>query len=692
MNGRFASLAGRLTHRLRMDPDLRRDVAEELQSHLEASAAEHVEAGEPPERADELASRALGDERSLAEQLWRANRGRIRLRFWLRWTARVTLVPAAVFAVLLVPVSHWWQSSQSRSLQDLMHWQVLHLQVEAEPTRPAAPQPGELEAHPLLRGLDDAERRLLFGDPYAASAAESARAMVQAHPDDPAVYAHYALTTLRSLPGNWDTDPSPADALLPLVERGREIDPGNGLYDLIAARLPVHRGAQLDFRDASDPELLVRDHHEMEQAARLFAQAGEKRITTRTAQLVRRQLALLPPARSPEEYLLRQSAFAASAGTSLMPHLAHTRSTARHLAAYAMLLHEQGESERALQLLDTVERVGVRLGRDAEMRTTMLVAVAIQLQAMRHQVEILEAIGQGEQAAQRQAMHDELGARMQRFREDQPGISPSLMSLALTYQPALQEAHLIERVELAWMHRISLVAGLVMLGGLTLVAAVVGWVDLLRHREGSARPRLIWPRLRHVVPAAAAVVALLAGVYVVNLFGHGTNAAAALALVVAGLVVGLWPVFIATSLRRTMVDQGLPVAPGSPFWIGLVIAGATVLVLTLGLLMLAASSTEALAGLGVAALVLLALAGAGVARMWVMNRHWPAYRRNMVRSALPLLAGSLVVAGVLGGAASLYQERQAVSMVDRRAAVGFLHEMAHPAASEIRAWFGQQGP
>ena len=30
-------------------------------------------------------------------------------------------------------------------------------------------------------------------------------------------------------------------------------------------------------------------------------------------------------------------------------------------------------------------------------------------------------------------------------------------------------------------------------------------------------------------------------------------------------------------------------------------------------------------------------------------------------------------------------------MVDRRAAVGFLHEMARPAASEIRAWFEQRG-
>ena len=92
----------RLTRRLEVDEELRLDVARELRCHLEDSAAEFRAAGLSPEEAAASAVKALGDERELAEQLWEANRSRIRLRGVLRWTARATLLPAAAVVVLVL--------------------------------------------------------------------------------------------------------------------------------------------------------------------------------------------------------------------------------------------------------------------------------------------------------------------------------------------------------------------------------------------------------------------------------------------------------------------------------------------------------------------------------------------------------------------------------------------------------------
>jgi len=104
MNG-YDDLVDRLTHRLRVDPELRMDVANELRAHLQDAEAEFRQAGYDEQEAKANAVKALGDEKHLAEQLWQANRRRIGFRQAAKWTARVTLVPAAI-AVTLVIAAH----------------------------------------------------------------------------------------------------------------------------------------------------------------------------------------------------------------------------------------------------------------------------------------------------------------------------------------------------------------------------------------------------------------------------------------------------------------------------------------------------------------------------------------------------------------------------------------------------------
>ena len=83
----FDDVVDRLTERLRIDPELRLEVGQELRTHLEDSAAEFRQAGCGDEEAARQAVERLGDEAELANALWQANRRRLRSRAVARWIA-----------------------------------------------------------------------------------------------------------------------------------------------------------------------------------------------------------------------------------------------------------------------------------------------------------------------------------------------------------------------------------------------------------------------------------------------------------------------------------------------------------------------------------------------------------------------------------------------------------------------------
>ena len=156
----FEDLVERLTARLRVDPELRMDVANELRAHLEDAAEEFRQAGAGEAEAAAQAIAALGEEASLAEQLWQANRGRIRFRRAAKWAARATLVPAAI----VVTVGLW-----------LAMW-----------------LPWRFPFHYL-----PADRAFLLGDPLAAADAAREKAISDRWPDDPVYYDGLELEEVR---------------------------------------------------------------------------------------------------------------------------------------------------------------------------------------------------------------------------------------------------------------------------------------------------------------------------------------------------------------------------------------------------------------------------------------------------------------------------------------------------------------
>jgi hypothetical protein len=119
---------------------------------------------------------ALGDETELADQLWRANRRRIRVRAAGVWAARLLLPPVAVALIVYLGAN------------SVAGWAMMARQSRVRP-----PQASQIESAYRERVLSrvPAEMRPLFEyDPVAAKRAAAA------HPDDPALYANYAITTL----------------------------------------------------------------------------------------------------------------------------------------------------------------------------------------------------------------------------------------------------------------------------------------------------------------------------------------------------------------------------------------------------------------------------------------------------------------------------------------------------------------
>ena len=192
MNG-WDDLIGRLTQRLEVDEELRLDVARELRlppGRLRLGVPRRRP--EPTAEAAASAAKALGDEGELAEQLWQANRGRIRLRGVLRWTARVTLLPAAVLVTLLL-------FAYLLGISGYVHaFSAGGGGGDGGPGWPMGPL-GRLVCDPYVGVHLTADQRfLLEGDPNARTDLDKAKSIADRWPDNPVYYANYIAHLLSS--------------------------------------------------------------------------------------------------------------------------------------------------------------------------------------------------------------------------------------------------------------------------------------------------------------------------------------------------------------------------------------------------------------------------------------------------------------------------------------------------------------
>jgi hypothetical protein len=228
-------LLDRATRRLRIDPELQREVRQELRTHLDDAIAELRRAGrgEADARAEAIA--AMGDPDELAEQLWSSNRRRVRVRAAAAWAARLILPPLAVALIIVLgygAVVSWALSGE--------HHPRLYLFAP-----PGHQQIRERYRIAAIADVSDQAKQLwALRDLPSEQRLAAARQLAERAPDDPALYAHYAGHALvRSFytptgdngEGIPNIDEAVLRDMLAVLSEGERREPDNAFYPLLLA-------------------------------------------------------------------------------------------------------------------------------------------------------------------------------------------------------------------------------------------------------------------------------------------------------------------------------------------------------------------------------------------------------------------------------------------------------------------------
>ena len=593
MNG-WDDLIGRLTRRLEVDEELRLDVARELHGHLEDSASEFRAAGQSDAEAAASAAKALGDEEELAEELWQANRGRIRLRGVLRWTARATLLPAAVAIVLLlftylVGINGFYRAFGGGS------W------IGRTPGWAMGPL-GKLVCDPYVGvHLTEDQRWLRFGDPNARGTVAVAKSISDRWPENPVYYANYMAQVLNQDWGVWSGGRGTARAVderrlgevLAVLRHGEQVDPSNGMYNAMIACVLINSSTivredpsatydSFDERKASTAvrQVEVVDADRFAEGLDEFHKALAKPLmTARTVEMLRLRQGILPAPVRLVQYLER---VAVSISTEAPP-IGGFRPMSESLLGYSRVLARQGRHEQAEQLQQEVAQFAAKVGAQADTLVGLLVAHSIYVNALAYEEVINREhgrTGRGDQAREMRKAESDLLHRIvagRRSFHDREKLGQLGFLEGMTGAGNLPGSKLeLTPVRVAELFVFAEVGLLVLLAFLLLVAAVEGARALpgLVFAPKVERPVLLfvgWRRLGRILLLGVAVPVALYGGYSVaaamatpgvGLVGVWDRMVAELAIV-SGVIVVLLVRLSGTAIRQRAAELGMEV-PARP--------------------------------------------------------------------------------------------------------------------------------
>ncbi|MEO1236074.1 MAG: permease prefix domain 1-containing protein [Planctomycetota bacterium] len=607
----FRDLTERATARLRRDRELRLEVTRELESHLEASAAEFRAADYSEDDAHAAAVKAFGDPEDVAQQLWEANRFRLRLRAWGWWAARVSLLPACVAAVV-------WFVMSGITAPPVQQMRNMESGWAAEPTW--------LQQRVRAR-MTPTQRLIYFGDEAADNPVTAAKGLRDAYPDEPLYQLNYLTTMLNyyRLPGDerttaaWHRRITAADVLRE-AERGRALDPDNGIYGLIEASVwvepwfelegdPAITFTKLDARaEPGSPERTevvasvfageVDEGALAEALAALERAAAKPYVSAHSVDMLRHRLEQLPPPRSLQEYLFRVGG---EIGT-LLPTLGHRRKMARVVTCEAIRRARAGDRAGAIGLLDTLDMLNAKLAAADDTLIGFLVSWSIEVLEHDTRVVVYRVLGDGAAAESALAEADALALKYQRewgspeegeTTEEKVRQGGFLMNALLPAIPGYDiDVAPFRKAEYALFDRAALTVGLIglIVGSalLSLSGLMGGWRRRRKARRGlgvseSEGAILLWVGWRRLAWVLAGAVGLpLLGFMGWTALpwsgrGYGLNhswepvlAYGPMALLIAAL---LW-VLGGEALRQRAKEVGLAVPGPARWWVsGSVAAG-----------------------------------------------------------------------------------------------------------------------
>jgi hypothetical protein len=546
----------RVTGRLAVDRELQLEVRLELRSHVEESIAEFRAAGRSQDDARDDALRTLGNEADLSEQLWRANRRRMKLRALATWAARLVLPPVA--AALVVALS----------FGGLTSWAVFTRTGGGSENFPG-------EAALAQRASDVATRnaapdvRLLVEQTFAPwdQRQALARQLVERYPDDPALRANFvagmlnhtgvaqedapaapapspAAAAIATLPTNaadntvdFPQPPPPGDPVITVDERQFSLtlatfadaerrEPGNALFPLLQAAVlwdastiaREDRAHGVVWPGSAEPTFIPL-HVVKDPARHALAVAALERAAkcayfkTYAAELVRRQVDALPAA-SLQDLALRVRVQPDWRGGSASRWLwSFAQGGAVHSADEALLAARAGKSDAEVDpLLDRTRAIARRMAADAEDVRELQQAFGVYTSAEQTQAYVWAVRGDRERLRAQLLRCDALGRKVSRaardgaFDYEHAGI----LAGADWSRAAGVDRAPVRRAEYAGADQVgvgALAACLLILAALYGTFALVRWLLV---RRAAVAPRLFvgWRRCAVVVGVGAVLPVL----------------------------------------------------------------------------------------------------------------------------------------------------------------------------------------
>lgn len=273
MNRDFIALAERCTRSLNGDPELRRDVTEELAGHLEDKAAELEQNGLASEEAVRDAISEFGPPDEIDRELLAANWNRLKRRARVKWAFRLLAGPLLLlllFWSLNLPLlrNGGWCLPDS--------WRAALL-----------PEPLAGWVWHQTASLDSAQARLLtnggrsrIAEPWLSRHIAAQRAIWESDPGNPVFLAHY-LVELSAVGNQHYANPAFQSRILAEFDTGRRLDPDNALYDYLPAALELAQAASVE-SSGSGPgrknrrELKIEDRDRLDRAMAMVREGAAK--------------------------------------------------------------------------------------------------------------------------------------------------------------------------------------------------------------------------------------------------------------------------------------------------------------------------------------------------------------------------------------------------------------------------------
>jgi hypothetical protein len=529
-------LLDRLTQRLQADPELRREISRELLGHLEDSQAQFGAAGMSEDEAQAAAGKALGDESEVAEQLWQANRHRLRVRRAIKWTAGVTLAPASA----VISISMAWGALVSIAV--VMGTMGTGSSFIANLTRPIA---NHFNRN-MTNGLSP-EAQAVFAANHSEDSAQTlirAKALADTHPNDPLYYANYVRQFLSEIIvhiGPHETfSAERAQQAIPLLDHGKEVEPNNGFYPLVKAALlfqasstsiddvPEESLPGFDYQTAAgkrerwtvwgyrinNPSMFDQALVEMREAA------AKPRIDSHATELLERNLESLAPPHSLAEIVWRRQ------------HLTAPFAPSQRLYAIwpvlwrASELARQGDANEARQLVQNCRQIARLVARNSQMVSDLMTARGIYILTFGMEAFIDQQAGDKASFNRTvKAIQDQQASFDRMWRERSEGLNARLSSDAISLAdysyftmnaPATVDYAPGRRAEYALADRLALSIILLILTSLAAVSGVSAVIVRLRSGQWPTVATIGWRSLARVAFTSALVPTGVYAIYILS--------------------------------------------------------------------------------------------------------------------------------------------------------------------------------